>query len=168
LCSRIFVANTLWKARLVFLWTYGAGGVNCGALTRNVFIKRPYISANSVLTSKGEFVPPPRTLAYFVAHEIGHSLVEEHVGMIANWQLQTWVKEGICDYIAFGGSMNIGALAAALRAGDATLDPEKSGQYALYRLLVAYFLDRQNLTINQLLASKLSLLDAKTQFLMSQ
>jgi hypothetical protein len=66
------------------------------------------------------------------------------------------------------GGADVRELAAALRAGDATLDPEKSGQYALYRLLAAYFLDRQNWTINELLASKLSLLDAKTQLLMSQ
>ena len=86
------------------------------------------------------------------------------------WQVvrRGLLKEGLCDHIAFGGNVDVGELAAALRAGDATLDLEKSGQYELYRLLVAYFLDWRNWTINQLLASKLSLLDVKTQLLMSQ
>ena len=36
---RIFVANSYWRARLVFLWNFGVGGVNYYPLTRNVFIR---------------------------------------------------------------------------------------------------------------------------------
>ena len=164
---RIFVANTNWRARLVFLWNFGAGGVNYGTFTRNVFIKKSDIDGNAVLTSRGEPVPPPRTLAYFAAHEIGHSLVEEHIGAIANWTLPTWIKEGLCDYIAFGGDVDIDALTVSLRSGDVTLDPQKSGHYALYRLVVAYYLDRRKWTLDQLLGSKIPLLAAKEELLAS-
>jgi hypothetical protein len=42
---RIFVVNEPWRARLLFLWSYGVGGVNYYPLTRNVFIRRSDIAA---------------------------------------------------------------------------------------------------------------------------
>jgi hypothetical protein len=70
---RIFVANSRWRACLAFLWNSGAAGVNYYPLTRNVFIRESDIDNNRVLRTAGP-VPPPRTLAYYAAHEIAHSL----------------------------------------------------------------------------------------------
>src|SRR4030081_307977 len=75
---RIFVANSYWHARLVFLWDFGTGGVNYYPLTRNVFIRESDIDSDRVLRTAGP-VPPPRTLAYYAAHEIAHSLAGEAV-----------------------------------------------------------------------------------------
>lgn len=151
---RIFIANAPWRARLTFLWTYGAGGVNFNPLTRNVFIRRSDVDADRVLTSLGP-VPPPRTLAYFAAHEIGHSLITERIGAVANWRLPVWIREGLADYIAFGGKVDVAALTRAFHAGERDLDPKRSGLYARYRLLVAQFLEHEGWTIDQLLASRL-------------
>src|SRR5262249_18725475 len=64
----IFVANSHWRARLSFLWNFGAGGVNYYPLTRNVFIRESDIDNNRVLRATGP-VPPPRTFAYYATHE---------------------------------------------------------------------------------------------------
>jgi hypothetical protein len=162
---RIFVAQTEWRRRLVFLWTYGAGGVNFYPVTRNVFIRQSDIDADRVLRSDGGLVPPPRTLAYYGAHEIGHSLIGERIGAIANRQLPKWIREGVADYIGFGGEVDIDALTRALVARERDFDPIRSGFYARYRLLVAWLLEREGWSIDQLLASGITQADAEARLL---
>jgi len=152
---RIFVANSEWRRRLLFMWNSGAAGVNYYPL-HNVFIRSSDIDHDRVLRAAGGPVPPPRTLAYYGAHEIGHSLIGEGIGAIANWRLPRWIREGMADYIGFGGDVDIDALTRAMRAGERDLDPQRSGFYARYRLLVAYMLKREGWTADQLLASDLS------------
>jgi hypothetical protein len=157
---RVFVAHSPWRARLVFLWNYGAGGMNYHPLTRNVFIRASDIDADRVVSSLGP-VPPPRTLAYYIAHEVGHSLISERIGALANWRLPRWVREGLADYIAFAGAVDIDQLTAQLRAGARELDPQRSGLYARYRLLVAHMLEREGWTLDRLLASRLPQAEAE-------
>jgi hypothetical protein len=161
---RIFVANASWRRRLVFLWADGAGGVNFG-LTRNVFIRPADIDADRVMSPLGTPVAPPRTLAYFAAHEIGHSLISERIGSLANWRLPVWIREGLADYIGFAGKVDIEALTRALRADEIDLHPKRSGLYARYRLLVAYFLDREGFSVDQLLVSNMSQPEAEQRLL---
>src|SRR5262249_25089408 len=87
---RIFVANSYWHARLVFLWNFGAGGVNYYPLTRNVFIRESDIDNNRVMRTAGP-VPPPRTFAYYAAHEVAHSLTGEAAGPLAYHSLPAWI-----------------------------------------------------------------------------
>lgn len=153
---RIFVANTELRRRITFLWHDGAGGLNYYPIAGSVFIRQSDINRDRVLRSDGDPVEPPRTLAYFAAHEIAHSLVGKRVGAIANWQLPHWIREGLCDYVGFGGNIDVAALARLLRAGDPSLDPRQSGTYARYRLLVAYYLKHENWSVDRLLRSGLS------------
>ncbi|MDT3688111.1 MAG: hypothetical protein RO009_24085 [Pseudorhodoplanes sp.] len=159
---RIFVANTEWR-RLVFLWNYGAGGVNYYPL-RNVFIRQSDIDGNRVLRDAGP-VPLPRTLAYFGAHEIGHSLIGEKIGMLANWRLPVWIREGLADYVGFGREADIDALTKAFLAEEPDLDPRRSGLYARYRLLVAYMIKHEGWSVERLLGSQLSQDEAERRLL---
>jgi hypothetical protein len=160
---RVFVANAEWRRRLVFLWNYGAAGVNYYPL-RNVFVRRSDIDADRVLRDAGP-VPPPRTLGYYAAHEIGHSLIGERIGALANQRLPVWIREGVADYIGFGGEVDIDALTRALLASEPEMDPKRSGLYARYRLLVAHFLQREGWTIDALLASRLPQDEAERRLL---
>ena len=108
---------------------------------------------------------PPRTLAYYAAHEIGHDFIAERIGPLANWRLPKWIREGMADYIGFGGKVDIDALRAAWKRGDPDLDPQRSGTYARYRLLVALFLDREGWTIDRLLASGMPQAEAERRVL---
>src|SRR5262245_2030212 len=160
---RIFIANAEWRRRLVFLWNAGAAGVNYYPL-RNVFIRAADIDADRVLRTAGP-VPPPRTLAYYGAHEIGHSLIASRIGALANWRLPSWIREGMAADIGFGGDVDIDALTRALIADERDLDPARSGLYARYRLLVAYFLQREGWSADRLLASGLSQDEAERRLL---
>ncbi|WP_054310580.1 hypothetical protein [Mesorhizobium sp. 1M-11] len=157
---RIFVTNEEWRRRLVFLWNGGAAGVNY-APVGGVFIRQSDIDHNQVLKADATPVPEPRTLACYAGHEIGHSLISNHIGAIANWRLPAWQREGMADYIAMGGIVDVDALARARRSGEVDLDPKRSGNYALYRLLVAFLLDKEHWSPDELLASGMTLTEAE-------
>lgn len=150
----VVIANIDWHHRLTFLWNYGAAGLNWYPITRNVFIRSASIAENRVIRPSGKPVELPRTLAYYAAHEIGHTLIAEHVGV---WRyhrdLPHWLREGVADYIGFGGKVDVEKLRRALHAGSEELDPAKSGTYARYRLLVAGLLSREGWTMERLLQS---------------
>ncbi len=162
---RVFVTNAEWRRRLTFLWNYGVGGVNYYPIGGSVFLRQGEIDEDRLRKTNGARVEPPRTLAYFAAHEIGHSLIGRRTGALANWRLPAWVREGLADYVAFGGSVDIPGLTKRLRADDPDLDPKRSGLYARYTVLVAYFLEREHWTVDQLLATKLSRADAERRLL---
>jgi hypothetical protein len=158
----VVIANKEWHRHLVFLWNYGAAGLNWYPITRNVFIRTASIAQNRVIRPQGKAVEPPRTLAYYIAHEIGHTLTAEHVGLWRYHRLPRWLREGVADYIGFGGKVDVDKLLRALRAGDPDLDFKKSGTYARYRLLVAGLLDREHWTMDRLLQSAPSQKEAET------
>jgi hypothetical protein len=161
---RIFVANSYWRARLVFLWNFGAGGVNYYPLTRNVFIRESDIDNDRVLRAAGP-VAPPRTFTYYAAHEIAHSLAGEAVGPLTYHSLPTWIREGVADYIGQAETVDFENLIERLRADDPELDPKRSGLYLRYRLLVAFFLDHEHWSLEQLLASPMPQPEAEARML---
>lgn len=162
---RIFVNNDEWRRRLTFLWNYGAGGVNYYPIAGSVFIRQADIDGDRLLRSDGGEVEPPRTLAYYGGHEIGHSLIGRVAGPLANWRLPVWIREGLADVIGFGGEVDIEALTAQLRAGHRELDPAASGLYTRYRLLVAFMLEREGWSAKRLIASNMSQQEAERRLL---
>ena len=149
---RIFVTNSEWRRRLVFLWNYGAGGVNYYPIAHSVFLRQGDIDADRLFSTDGASVAAPRTLSYFAAHEVGHSLIGKRAGAVANWRLPVWIREGMADYIGFGGDVDVAALARQLGEGHRELNPKQSGFYARYRLAVAYLLTREHWTADKLFA----------------
>jgi hypothetical protein len=161
---RIFVANSYWRARFVFLWNFGVGGINYYPLTRNVFIRESDIDNDRVLRTAGP-VAPPRTFAYYAAHEIAHSLTGEAVGPLTYHSLPAWIREGVADHIGLAEKVDFEDLIERLRAGDPELDPKRSGLYLRYRLLVAFFLDHEHWSLERLLASPMPQPEAEARML---
>jgi hypothetical protein len=138
---------------LLFLWNAGAAGVNYYPLTRNVFIARADVDGDRVMTSSREPKSPPRTLGYYAAHEIAHTLVEEQLTPLQQLKLPRWVNEGLADDIAFADDADLIGLIERLQSGDPDLDPARSGQYDRYRLLVRYVMKQRSWTAAELIAS---------------
>ncbi len=158
---RVIVATVPWRHRLVFLWNGRARGVSYYPLTGNAFIGPSDIAANRVFGPSGLPAQPPRTLAYFIAHEMAHGLIGERVGPVAYFRLPRWIREGLADHVAFGSIDDTDELLRAWKAGDARLDPERSGQYARHRLLVGFLLHRKGWSIDQLLQSAMTQAEAE-------
>jgi hypothetical protein len=150
---RIFIISSEWRRRALLLWNAGAAGVNYYPLTRNVFLARANIDRDRVMTSTGEPKSPPRTLGYYAAHEIAHTLIKEQLTPLQQLKLPRWINEGLADDIGFGDDADIEGLIQRLQAGDPDLDPARSGYYDRYRLLVGYVMKHRGWVPGGLIAS---------------
>lgn len=92
-----------------------------------------------------------RTLGYFLAHEVTHTLTADALGPRAYLALPAWVREGYADYVARGATFDYEAERARWLAGDPDLDPRASGLYLRYVLLVAHLIDREGWSPEQVL-----------------
>jgi hypothetical protein len=148
-----FICNARWRQRLFFNRNYGVGGVNQYPLTTNVFLRDATVEDNRLIAPSGGPVPGDRTLDYFIAHEITHTLTVRAVGWLKYLRLPQWVREGYADYVAKGTAFDYELARRAFLAGAPEMDWPKSGLYWRYHLLVAYLLDKQHWPVQQLLES---------------
>ena len=71
----------------------------------------------------GNEVPGERTLSYFIAHEVTHTLIADRLGAIAYWRLPVWKDEGYADYVGNGPAFDYAEAVRRLRDGDPQMDP---------------------------------------------
>jgi hypothetical protein len=153
----LFVANEDWRHRLFFLVHPDAGGIEFYFGFRGT----AFVSGADFDTDrhvKWSYVTtPPRTLAYFCAHELTHIVIDEHIGVIGKLRLREWVHEGLPDYVAIANRPSFEQLRDAL--GERPVDVpmmQAYGSYLRYRLLVTYFLDKKGWSVEQLLNTRLT------------
>ena len=147
-----FICNARWRQRLFFNRNYGVAGVNQYPVTRNVFLRDALIEENCLIGPKGNRVAGDRTLDYFIAHEITHTLTAQAVGWVEYYKLPQWVREGYADYVGKGGAFSYDEAKRAFLDDVPEMDWKKSGLYWRYPLLVAYLLDRQHWSVERLLS----------------
>jgi hypothetical protein len=141
---RTFSAFTLWGRR--------AGAVSQWDLTGNIFLRPSHVERNRLVGPSGRETPAERTLSYFIAHEVTHTMVARRIGRLRYARLQRWQVEGYADYVGKAGAFDFAGNLEAFRAGTRELDPKRSGLYLRYHLLVAYLLDRAGMPAEALLA----------------
>ncbi len=147
-----FICNAPWRQRLFFMHNYGVGGVNRYPLTTNVFLRDSIIEENCLIGPKGNRVEGDRTLDYFIAHEITHTLTGQTLGWHDyHFRLPQWVREGYADYVAKGSSFSYDEARVAFLAGSPKMDWEKSGLYWRFHFLVAHLLEKERWTVERLL-----------------
>jgi hypothetical protein len=148
-----YICNARWRQRLFFNRNYGVGGLNQYPLTTNVFLRDAAVEDNRLISPSGSRVPGDRTLDYFIAHEITHTLTVRAIGWLKYYELPRWVREGYADYVAKGSAFDYEPARRAFLTGAPEMDWQQSGLYWRYHLLVAYLLDKQHWTVQQLLES---------------
>jgi hypothetical protein len=134
------------------LWNRGAGAVSQWDLTGNIFLRPSHVDRNRLVGRSGKETPGERTLSYFIAHEVTHTMLARRIGRLRYARLQRWQVEGYADYVGKAGEFDFEKTLAAFRAGTRELDPKRSGLYLRYHLMVAYLLDREGMTPEALLA----------------
>lgn len=111
---RVFVANSSWRRLLLFTYNFGSGGVAyCVISGRNAFLSGADFSHGRLMAPSGAVMPPPRTLAYYSAHEVTHLLTGEQVGAYGFVAMPVWISEGIADYVALDGARDFASLVDA-------------------------------------------------------
>jgi hypothetical protein len=98
----VWLVDEGWPVRVFFAGSPRASGLTYPvASTRNVFLRHADLPANRL--RRGDMiVPPPRTLVYYLVHEITHLMVAERVGRLAIVRMPRWINEGFADYVALG------------------------------------------------------------------
>jgi hypothetical protein len=104
-----------------------------------------------VIGPSGKEVSGERTLAYFITHEIAHSLEVRLLGRYAYIRLPAWKREGYADYIARDSEFVFAERLAAFQINTPEMDPQGSGLYLRYELFVAYLLDVAHLPPEEML-----------------
>jgi hypothetical protein len=148
---RIYICNRTWRFVLVANFRYNVGGLTYPPLSNSIFLRAVNFDADRLIGPSGEEVLGDRTLSYFIAHEITHTLLGNELGAVGYWSLADWKNEGYCDHIAKNASFHYDDALAQLRRGDPEIDPRRSGLYLRYNLLVAYLLDRKRISVHEML-----------------
>ncbi len=161
---QIYVANTKW--RRTWLWLAvpkGNGGFVVAPLTRwHTFLSGADFKDGVLIGPTGYRPNAPRTLVYYGAHELTHTTMSKKIGWLQFQLMPEWIREGVPDYVALPHE-STNALYEKIGEGDADLAMMKAhGVYAPYRLLVSYFLDEKGWSIERLMASNLTLSQART------
>ena len=132
-----------------------SGGETFFWLGNSVFLRPADLEADRLIGPSGSAVPAPRTLTYFLTHELTHAMTVDALGLWAYVRLERWQDDGYADYVAKAGAFDAEATRRAFLAGAPELDPAQSGLYLRYHLLVAQVLDGQHRSVGELLAGPL-------------
>lgn len=147
----VYVCQSLWRWRLVSNRAVGAGAIAMAPIGHAVFTRPAHFDIDRLVGPSGRETPGERTLAYYLAHEITHTLTADRMG-VAYFDLPAWVREGYADYVGRGPTFDYEATRARLLAGERALDPSASGLYLRYILLVSHLIDREGWPVEALLA----------------
>jgi hypothetical protein len=148
---RAYICNRKWRFILFANFRFHVGGLTYPPLSNNIFLRAVDLDADRLIGPSGNAVPGERTLTYFIAHEIVHTLLADELGAVAYWRLPDWKNEGYADHVAKGANFRYGQALGQLRSGDREMDPLKSGLYLRYNLLVAYLLDQKGIGVHEML-----------------
>lgn len=160
----IFVSNGPWHTRIFMARGGSAAAFGVYPLSRNIFARHADIDADAMFHADGTVAAPPRTLVYYLTHEITHTLVGEHLGSASSWghRMPVWVREGYPDYVGMGSGGSDDdplRLYALYRRHDPAFASDQT--YYRYRMLVAYFL--QHKSLDALFATTLTTAQAQRQ-----
>jgi hypothetical protein len=165
---RLFIANTPLRRHILFTNRSQVGGLVYFPLSgTNAFLSGADFKSGLLIAPSGAIMQPPRTLAYYGAHEAAHLLTGRQVGSIDYLSMPEWIREGVADYVGLEGAADYAELANAASGlhGQTPLAViNRFGVYPKYRLLVAYFLERKGWSFERLLGSGMSLAEAESHF----
>jgi hypothetical protein len=149
--ANVFICNSRWREALFFNKHYGVGGVSPYPFTTNVFLRAASFEENRLISPRGVAVAAPRTLDYYIAHELTHELTGCLVGPWRFYRMPQWIREGYADYVGKGDSFRYEEARQAFLSGVPEMDFQRSGLYWRFHLLVSYLLDHHDWSVERLL-----------------
>ena len=113
--------------------------------TTNVFINESDVGQDLVFRKAAE--NNQRSLSGVVAHEVTHFLIRKKFGYVKNVTMPAWKKEGYCEYVAGGSTLDYDT---GVRLWKANPKDGTGYQYFKYYMLVKYLLETEKLTVEEL------------------
>ena len=90
-----------------------------------------------------------------IEHEVTHILIENEIGIKDNRKLETWKKEGYCEYISGESKLNLKAGIKKVYKDSNSSSPAFS--YLKYRIFVTYLIDVKGHSFHSLVKTKFDL-----------
>ena len=130
-------------------------------IINNIFISKTDIVNNLVYRNATE--DNERSLSSVIVHEATHKLIENEIGVKVNKNLQTWKKEGYCEYVSGENSLNLSAGINEVYTGSNSFSSAFS--YLKYRILVTYLLDVKGHTFKSLIETEFNIHNLENEFM---
>jgi hypothetical protein len=149
-----FICNTRWRRLIFFIGNPRASALNYAPGTTAVFLCGGNVAANRLITRAGRAAPGEMTLAYFIAHEIAHTLTVEHVGAMRYYRrVPSWLKEAYADRIARGSVWERSEARRAFLQNAPEMNWPVAAPYLRYNLLLGFLLEEEHRSLDEVFAS---------------
>ena len=142
----VYVCNARWRWNYFSFFDGRSRGFQT-PLGRAAFIRAADWGRNQLAGPDGR--DGPRPLDVYIAHEITHMMVADHIGLIAERRLRAWLREGYAEYVARHDTFDYAAARTAWMAGDESVTARD--RYFGHLLLVTHLLDREGQNLSSLL-----------------
>lgn len=144
--QNIFITNSPIRSAYFFLINNRAGGLNFVLFNHSVFLRKSDVQNNRLYGPSGKPSGGDRTLDYYMAHEMTHTL-EFFAMPWYTYPINTnWTLEGYSEYIAHGSP----SYETTLRRYYTMNENEGAKNYTKMRLAVSYLLEKEHLSISKL------------------
>lgn len=153
LTHRVFLCHDAWREEFFLKGSGRLGGLNYWPVANHVFLPQAGVAANALISPRGRPIAAPRTLAYYMAHEITHSLVGIKLGKKAWEALPTWIFEGYPDWVGLGPDYSHSQALKSYQARPAIVAGTMAEDYMRYGVQVAWYLDVKGISAEQLLVN---------------
>ena len=98
----LYSSKSAWREAFFLGPAPKAGGVVYPPLSgRHAFLTGIDPASNRLLKGRA-VIAPPRTLAFYMIHELTHVRMHEMAGTVGFYRMPHWVREGVPDYVALG------------------------------------------------------------------
>ena len=136
LSFKIFISSG-FKPYSIFSPSYKDAFAITYPIINNIFISKTDVKNNLVQRNAEE--DNERSLSSVITHETTHKLIENEIGIKANKKLETWKKEGYCEYISGESTLDLKAGIKKVYKDSNSSSP--AFNYLKYRMLVTYLID---------------------------
>lgn len=149
-----FICNMRWRRLILFIGNPRASALNYTPATTAVFLCGGDVAANRLITRAGRAAPGEMTLAFFIAHEIAHTLTVEHVGAMRYYRrVPSWLKEAYADRIARGSVWERSDARRAFLQNAPEMNWPVAAPYLRYNLLLSFLIEEEHRSLDELFAS---------------
>ena len=158
LSFKIFISSG-FKPYSIFSPSYKDAFAVTYPIINNIFISKTDIENNIVHRNADE--DNKRSLSSVIEHEVTHILIENEIGIKANRKLETWKKEGYCEYISGESKLNLKAGIKEVYMKSNSSSP--IFDYLKYRMLVAYLIDIKGHSFQSLVETEFDFKQLETE-----
>src|SRR5689334_1124246 len=144
--ERIFICGSSKEFAFFTNFAFKSIGLTYVYLNRNIFLRPSDINQNRLTNYSEHKVMDDRTLLYYMAHEVTHSVTVSYIGVWSYHSLPTSIREGYADYIGKGHESF-----SNLQRKFEDCFYQTNREYLGYELMTAYLLDIRKIALRDLL-----------------